>query len=393
MYNAAMDKVFSVSEFLVEINALLAFPVVIEGEVSSFKVNQGKWVFFDLKDEKEEALISCFMTAWNLKTAVEDGMRVRIYGSPRIHAKSGKFSVTVDRVEPVGEGALKRAFELMKKKLESEGLFDEARKRGIPEFPEHIGLIASRDSAACGDFIRILGNRWSGVKVHLYHTQVQGEVAVRQIVEAIGYFSSPEAQPVDVLVIIRGGGSLEDLQAFNSEDVARAIFASRVPTVVGVGHERDESIADYVADVRASTPSNAAERVVPVRQEVLRRIESSTDRVSGLFTTLLAGYQHRIETSVALILRVFGRESDRYLNLVAILKLQLGRFGERLVHYNSAVGLLSRTVVNLNPERLLSRGYAIVRASGKVVKDSASLRKGERLDIRLGKGSVEAVLE
>jgi len=393
MYNAVMDKVFSVSEFLGEINALLSFPVVIEGEVSSFKVNQGKWVFFDLKDEKEEALISCFMTAWNLKTAVEDGMRVRIYGSPRIHVKSGKFSVTVERIEPVGEGALKRAFELMKKKLESEGLFDEARKRAIPEFPEHIGLIASRDSAACGDFIRILENRWSGVTVHLYHTQVQGEAAVGQIVEAVKYFSSSEAPVIDVLVIIRGGGSLEDLQAFNSEDVARAIFGSRIPTVVGVGHERDESIADYVADVRASTPSNAAERVVPVRQEVLRRIEASSSRISGLFTTLLSGYQNRIAASVSLIMRVFARQSDHYLNLVAMLKLHLGRFNDRLVHYNNAVGLLSRTVVNLNPERLLSRGYAIVRASGKVVRDSASLGKGQHLNIRLGKGSVEAVTE
>jgi exodeoxyribonuclease VII large subunit len=388
-----MDKVFSVSEFVSEINALLAFPVAVEGEVSGFSINQGKWVFFDLKDEKEGAMISCFMTAWNLKVALEDGMRVRIYGSPRIHPKSGKFSVTVDRVEPVGEGALKRAYELMRKKLESEGLFAVERKRAIPRFPEHIGLVASRESAACGDFLRILNNRWSGATVHLYHTQVQGETARAQITEAINFFSTPEAPKVDVLAIVRGGGSLEDLQAFNSEDVARAIFASRVPTVVGVGHERDESIADFVADIRASTPSNAAERIVPDRREIVASIKAYTNRASLRYEAMLVDYQHRIIISVNSIFRVLTGQTDRFKNLMSILNVQLGRFGDRLVHYKNAVGLLSRTVANLNPERLLSRGYAIVRSGGKIVKDAARLKKGDTINIRLSKGSLNAVAE
>ena len=388
-----MDKVFSVSEFVNEVNALLAFPVAIEGEVSGFSVNQGKWVFFDLKDEKEEALAPCFMVAWKLKTPIEDGMRVRVYGSPRIHPKSCKFSVTVERVEPVGEGALKRAFELMRKKLESEGLFAYERKRALPRFPEHIGLVASRESAACGDFIRILNNRWSGATVHLYHVQVQGEAARPQITEAINYFSSPEAPQVEVLVIVRGGGSLEDLQAFNSEDVARAIFASRVPTVVGVGHERDESIADYVADVRASTPSNAAERVVPEKREMRLQLGSMADRISSLYQAILVDHQHRIDVSVNAIFRVFTGQADRYLNLMSILKVQLGRFGDRLVHYKGAVDLLSRTVANLNPERLLSRGYAIVRCGGKIVKSASQLKKGDSMNVRLSKGSIDATAE
>ncbi len=388
-----MDKIFSVSEFIGEINALLAFPVAVEGEVSGFGVSQGKWVYFSLKDEKEEAIAPCFMVAWNLKTPIEDGMRVRVYGSPRVYPKSGKFSISVDRVEPVGEGALKRAFDLLKAKLESEGLFALERKRALPRFPERIGVVASRESAAFGDFIRILNNRWSGAVVHLCHVQVQGDGASAQIANAIKYFSTPDAPSVDVIAIMRGGGSLEDLQAFNSEEVARAIFASRIPTVVGVGHERDESIADYVADVRASTPSNAAERIVPSRVDILGQIEANVSHVENSFLALLSDHQHRIMASVATIMRVFTRQSDHYLNLVSIIKLQLGRFGERLVHYKGAVDLLSRTVVNLNPERLLSRGYAIVRSAGKVVKDSASLTKGQRLDIRLGKGSIEAVTE
>jgi len=388
-----MDKVFSVSEFVSEINALLAFPVAIEGEVSGFSVSQGRWVFFSLKDEKEEAIAPCFMVMQNLKTPIEDGMRVRVYGSPRVHPKSGKFSVTVERIEPVGEGALKRAFELMRKKLESEGLFAYERKRAIPRFPEHIGLVASRDSAACGDFMRILNNRWAGVTVHLRHVQVQGEAARAQITEAINYFSSPETPSVDVLVIVRGGGSLEDLQAFNSEDVARAIYASRVPTVVGVGHERDETIADYVADVRASTPSNAAERVVPEKREIALQLDSSAERVVSLYQALLVDHQHRIAVSVNAIFRVLTGQADRYLNLMSILKVQLGRFGDRLVHYKNAVDLLSRTVANLNPERLLSRGYAIVRSGGKIVKDATHLKNGNAINVRLSKGSIDAIAE
>jgi exodeoxyribonuclease VII large subunit len=253
--------------------------------------------------------------------------------------------------------------------------------------------VASRESAACGDFIRILNNRWSGVTVHLQHVQVQGELAREQISDAINFFSTPAAPHVDVLVIIRGGGSLEDLQAFNSEDVARAIYASRVPTVVGVGHERDESIADYVADVRASTPSNAAERIVPSRVEVLGQLASYTSHVDNAFAALLSDHQHRIAASVETIFRIMTGQTDHYLNLVSIIRLQLGRFAERLVHYKSAVDLLSRTVVNLNPERLLSRGYAIVRSDGKIVKDASRLKKGDSLMIRLSKGSADSIVE
>lgn len=385
-----MDKVFSVSEFVSEINALLAFPVAIEGEVSGFSVSQGRWVFFSLKDEKEDAIAPCFMVVQNLRTPIEDGMRVRIFGSPRVHPKSGKFSVTVERIEPVGEGALKRAYELMRKKLESEGLFAYERKRALPRFPERIGLIASRDSAAYGDFIRILNNRWSGATVHLYHSQVQGEAARGQITEAVNYFSSPEAAPVDVLVIVRGGGSLEDLQAFNSEEVARAIYASRIPTIVGVGHERDESIADYVADVRASTPSNAAERVVPDKREMRATVEALAGSIGSLYQALLVDHQHRIANSVNAIFRVLTGQTDRYYNLMSILKVQLGRFGDRLVHYKGAVDLLGRTVANLNPERLLSRGYAIVRSGGKIVKDATRLEKGNKIEVCLHKGNIEA---
>lgn len=385
-----MEKVFSVSEFVAEVNALLAFPVAIEGEVSSYRVNQGKWVFFDLKDEKAEALVNCFSVVWKLNVPLEDGMRVRVYGTPKIFEKSGKFSITVDRVEPVGEGALKRAFELMKKKLESEGLFSASRKRQLPPFPRSIGLVASRESAAAGDFLRIMDDRWCGTEVHLHHVQVQGEGAKDQLVSAIRFFSSPEAPEVEALAIIRGGGSAEDLYAFNSEEVARAIYASRIVTIVGVGHERDETIADFVADVRASTPTNAAERLFPKRSEVQSALDHLVARTESRFEATLALTRHRIVSDVEAVFHALSRSSGRYRALVEVLKAQLGRFAERLVHYKGSVEFLSRSVVNLNPERLLARGYSIVRKDGRIVRDASVLGVGDGIDVRFGKGEVEA---
>ncbi len=389
-YNAAMDKVFSVSEFIAEVNAAVAFPVAVEGEVSGFNISQGRWVFFDLKDEKEESKVGCFMGAWKLKTALEDGMRVRVFGIPKVHERSGKFSITVDRIDLVGEGALKRAYELLFKKLEAQGLFAEARKRSIPRFPERIGLIASRESAAYSDFMRILGNRWGGVEVLLAHVHVQGAEAVRQIMGALKYFGTPGAPEVDVLVLIRGGGSLEDLQAFNSEEVAQAIYGSRVPVVVGVGHEPDVSIADYVADVRASTPSNAAERVVPDRREVLSQVNYFTGMIRSGFERLLTDHQHRIHASVEAMSRVVQREVARFDRLMDSLGAYLRRVSETLVHYKDKVELMVRSLKNVHPETVLARGYAIVRSSGKIVKDASAAPTGSAIEVRLHKGDLNA---
>jgi exodeoxyribonuclease VII large subunit len=265
-------QIISVTEFVSIINETLAFAypqVTIEGEVSSFKVNQGKFVFFDLKDEAN--VLSCFMMVHQLKMPIEDGMKVRVTGTPKV-TKFSKFSLTVRAVELAGEGELRRAMELLKKKLEGEGLFDQARKRPIPKFPVRLGLITSGASAAYADFIKILNARWSGVEVLLADVSVQGAAAPDQIVGALEYFNTLR-DPVDVLVLIRGGGSLEDLAAFSTEPVARAVAASRTPIIVGVGHEVDFSLADYAADLRAATPTDAARLVVPDRHETEARVE------------------------------------------------------------------------------------------------------------------------
>ena len=289
-------QTLSVSQFVQGLNAALEealFPygAAIEGEVAEYRVSQDKWVWFLLKDAT--AVVSCFSTVWQLRQPLEDGMKVRVHGLPKVHPKSGKFSVNVDRVEMVGEGALKRAFELLKKKLDAEGLFAPGRKRALPRIPERVGLIASTESAAYSDFLRILGNRWGGLKIQAAHVQVQGRDAVRDIVGAFAYFNAhPEL--AEVLVLTRGGGAMEDLHAFNSEEVVRAIFGSKIPVVVGVGHERDETLADYVADVRASTPSNAAERLVPDRRDVERELDACVRGVEHGFEKTIVVRSQRL---------------------------------------------------------------------------------------------------
>lgn len=407
--------VYEVSEYIRFLNesfAAIVDParVAVEGEVSSFGVSQGKYVRFDLKDR--DGLMNCFLMLFNLRVDLEDGMRIRVYGVPRIYQKYGKLSISVSRIELVGEGALRRAYELMKRRLEEEGLFAPERKRPIPRFPEHIGLIASRESAACGDFLRILGNRWGGVRVSLAHVQVQGEPAVRQIVSAFRAMNALADLP-QAIVLTRGGGSLEELGAFNSEEVARAIYSSRAPVVCGVGHERDESIADFVADLRASTPSNAAELVVPDRREIgyavgslAERIETAMDsgisdkraglaRSAGRLEAYVMGEMHRVERTVARFRGAFRefaataasrrRELARVsVSLESAADRWLGSLGDRLAS-------AERLLATLDPKAVLRRGYAIVTGpSGAVVRDAAAVRAGDRIGITLHKGSVEA---
>ncbi len=408
-----MEK-YSVTEFINHLNAAFTaavFPhgVAIEGEIAEYRVSQGKWIWFLLKDE--ESTLSCFATTWKLRQPLEDGMQVRVLGMPKVHPRSGKFSINVDRVEPVGEGALRRAFELLKKELDKEGLFDAGRKRGLPRFPERIGLIASRESAAYSDFLRILGNRWGGVEVNSAHVQVQGKDAVNTIVRAFDYFNA-HSELAEVLVLTRGGGSLEDLHAFNSEGVARAVYASKIPVICAVGHERDESLADYVADMRASTPSNAAEIVVPDRTEFMVELESNVGQLTALMGEELSARQMKVERAVRRIentvvssvdafkhrLRDLSDAFSAFATNVVVLSRGCDSLTKRLMdevgdwHTRNAQELASRerVLTSLDPKKVLRRGYAIVRAGGRALKDSSKLKVGESIDVQLHEGLLEA---
>lgn len=338
------DLRLSVSDFIALTNQTLeyAYPsVTIEGEVASFKVNQGKFVFFDLKDSG--ASVGCFMTVWQLRLPIEDGMKVIVTATPKL-TQWGKFSLTIKSIRPTGEGALKKSFELLRAKLENEGLFADERKRALPSLPQHVAVISSTQAAGYADFVKILNDRWGGLQVDVAHVQVQGEAAPDQIIKALQYFNERDTLP-EVIVIIRGGGSADDLAAFNDELLVRAIATSRVPTLVGVGHEVDISLADMVADVRAATPSNAAQLLVPDRTEIIRRVRAQVQSLLPRTEQAIAGEQVAVKKQLDLALRAID---------------------QRALHYDTQLASLRRVLAELDPRRVLERGYALIRGTIEV---------------------------
>lgn len=342
-----MSPKFSVSDFVAVTNQTLeyAYPMVeIEGEVASFKVNQGKFVFFDLKDEG--ASVGCFMMLFQLRVPIEDGMKVIVTATPKL-TQWGKFSLTVKAIRPSGEGSLKKSFELLKAKLDKEGLFAPERKRALPEIPKHIAVVSSVQAAGYADFIKILNDRWGGLTVDVASVTVQGADAPDQIIRALNYFNTQEDLP-EVIVIIRGGGSADDLSAFNDEKLVRAVAGSRVPILTGIGHEIDLSLCDLVADVRAATPSNAAQIIVPDRRDVVRatrmKAQSLVPHITNKVDRLKQQCEGKIDGAV-------GQTEQR-----------IGKYQERLLHTR-------RLLAEFDPVRVLERGYALIR--GEVTVGSA----------------------
>jgi exodeoxyribonuclease VII large subunit len=288
--------VWKVSELTERLRELLEaeFPDVwIEGEVSNYHAAQSGHLYFTLKDARSQIRCVCFRDqARGLKFRPEDGLHVTVRGSLGVYELRGEYQVYVSHIEPVGLGALQLAFEQLKKKLESEGLFDEARKRPVPVLPRCVGVVTSPTGAAVRDILRVLKRRFANLHVQIYPVKVQGEGAAKEIVAGVRHFN--RVKFADVLILARGGGSLEDLWAFNEEIVARAIAESEIPVITGVGHETDFTIADFVADLRAPTPSAAAEIVVRSRQEFERHIAEHYGRLVHHMRYLLSERRHRV---------------------------------------------------------------------------------------------------
>jgi exodeoxyribonuclease VII large subunit len=353
------QPLYSVSDFIAVLNQTLEFAypsVEIEGEVASFKVNQEKFVFFDIKDSTGS--IGCFMTIWQLRVPIKDGMKVIVSAVPKL-TQWGKFSLTVKSIRPSGEGALKKSFELLKIKLEKEGLFAPERKRLLPIIPQHIAVISSTGAAGYADFIKILNDRWGGLIVDVANVQVQGRESPDQIIKAIEYFNQQEKLP-EVIVIIRGGGSADDLSTFNDEPLVRVVAGSRIPTLVGVGHETDQSLADMVADVRASTPSNAAVILVPDKNEIIRNSKMQIDSLVSRIVQMIEQQEIEIKSQLIKIL-------DKIENAV----------NEHLI----SVSNLKNILMQLDPKKVLDRGYAIVRGL---------IKTGLTIEIETNKAILEA---
>ncbi len=332
----------SVSDFVALVNQTFdyAMPnIVIVGEVSGYNVRQGKWVRFKLKDE--HSAVDFFGSVFQVRQPIEDGMIIAVVGRPRLSDKWG-FSVSIQSVQPVGEGSIKRSFELLKKRLEAEGLFDDSRKRQLPELPSYVGVISSTQSAGFTDFIKILNERWGGMRVDVAHTLVQGVNAPAQIIRAIEYFNSA-GEPPEVVVIVRGGGDADDLAAFNDEALVRAIAASRIPTLVGVGHEIDTTLADLASDLRAATPTNAAQLLVPDRRELIERSRAIVQRI-------IPTLERRLEDSRRDAVNIMQVPERLIMERLKALKDETAHTLELLRQYDPAI--------------ILERGYALVR--GKV---------------------------
>ena len=355
-----MTPQLSVSDFVAITNQTLeyAYPLVeIEGEVASFKVNQGKFVFFDLKDAG--ASVGCFMMLFQLRVPIEDGMKVIVSASPKL-TQWGKFSLTVKAIRPSGEGSLKKSFELLRAKLDKEGLFAPDRKRPLPTIPERVAVISSPQAAGYADFIKIVGDRWGGLRIDVAAVTVQGADAPDQIIRALGYFNEQEELP-EAIVIIRGGA--DDLAAFNDEQLVRAVAASRVPVLTGIGHEVDESLVDLVADLRAATPSNAAQLLVPDRHDVIRSMRL---RVQGVVPHVV----RELEAARAVITQQLQHAAEQSENRVE-------RARQLLIQAHKLLD-------QLDPVRVLERGYALVRGR---------LQVGEIITVELQNAIVKAKVE
>lgn len=362
--------VFAVSDFVAVFNQTLelAYPeAIIIGELANFRVSKNRWVYFDLKDES--ATLKFFGTIYKLPGPLEDGLMLQVEATPRLHPQFG-FSLNVQSIKPVGEGSLRRAAALLEAKLKTEGLFDESRKRSLPYPPVKIGLITSSEAAAYTDFIKIANQRWTGLQINLIDVQVQGESSPRQIVDAIEYFNQLSIMP-EVLVIIRGGGNAEDLAAFNTEVVTRAVAASRIPTLVAIGHEIDVSLAELAADKRASTPSNAAELLVPDKVQVSLNLRTASQTLGQSLEQVVQVGQSNIKQQV----------------------LRLNHIIVQLINQNKLfLSTKNELLQAVNPKYILQRGFAIIREekNGTVIKSIKSLSAKQAISIQLKDGQAFA---
>jgi exodeoxyribonuclease VII large subunit len=418
------DHVYTVSEVneIVKTALEVAFPQVwVEGEVSGYKKAASGHVFFSLKDEK--SVIKAVMwqsTARKVAFDLKDGLKVVCRGKISVYEPRGDYQLYVDQVEPKGKGALQLAFEQLKEKLRAEGLFDEKRKRKLPLRPKTIGVVTSPTGAAIRDILRILERRYAKLHVVIYPARVQGEGAAADIVEGIDALG---ARPgIDVLIVGRGGGSIEDLWAFNEEPVARAIARSPVPVISAVGHEVDFTIADFVADVRASTPSAAAEMVIETEEAFAEKIASGTRRLGELlryaiqdrrgdvdelarnrifenFRVKLANLARRVddlETRGRNVLRAERQAIAEHKGVALLAVERLGNLLRRTVGEHRATwDRLSAALNALSPLGVLKKGYTLVWKDGglRLARRIEDVAAGETVQVSFFKGEFSARVE
>ncbi|HTY58488.1 MAG TPA: exodeoxyribonuclease VII large subunit [Bacteroidota bacterium] len=387
----------TVSDLTRKIKQILesGFPsIAVQGEISNFKRHSSGHLYFTLKDEG--AQLPCVM--WRSRAATlpfvpEDGMKVIAGGRISVYEVRGSYQLDAQSIRQLGAGELQAAFEKLKEKLGAEGLFDPGRKRPLPRFPHSIGIVTSPTGAVLQDIRNVIGRRFPGVELILNPVRVQGSGAAPEIAAALDDFS--RFGRVDIVLLARGGGSLEDLWPFNEEVVARAIARSRVPVVSAVGHETDFTIADFVADLRAPTPSAAAEIVVPDRRELLENVADSWYRIEQAVLGLVSDKRERIHNllnSYAFnrpvdLLRQHSQHVDEVLR--ALHRVAGHAFALTAAGRDS----LEQRLRALDPRLALKRGYAIVRKQGAIVSSASGLHPRDRVDVEFRDGTVRSTID
>jgi exodeoxyribonuclease VII large subunit len=398
--HSAPEPVLTVSQLTAEIKDMLetAFGNVwVCGEISNFSRPSSGHCYFTLKDETAQLRAVIWRTAAGKLTCdLADGLEVICQGHLDLYPPRGSYQLVVERLLPKGLGALERALRQLRDKLAAEGLFDKVHKKPLPPFPRRVAFVTSPTGAAIRDFLQVLRRRWQGTDIWIVPVRVQGPGSAQEIAAAIAAVNQL-AHPPDILVVGRGGGSLEDLWAFNEEPVVRAIFASRIPVVSAVGHEIDVTLSDLVADVRALTPSEAAERVVPSIEDIRQRLAEHRQRLVAALRGRAAHARSRLSSLAAH--GIFRRPLDR-LHLLSqrvdeLHARQARALDNKLTIARRRTDTLAGRLAALNPTAVLHRGYSITRRTrdGALVRTPADAPPGEGLTTRLGDGEITSIVE
>ncbi len=400
MNNDRTSTVLTVSQLTAQIKAALEdrFPAVwVSGEISNLSRPHSGHVYLTLKDENAQIRAAIWRgAAGRIRFDVQDGLQVICQGEIDVYPPRGSYQLIIRAIEPLGEGALQLALRQLRARLSAEGLFDEARKRPLPRFPRRIAFVTSPTGAAIRDFLEVVRRRWRGAHVLVIPARVQGDGAAEEIVRGIQVANALIESP-DVLIVGRGGGSLEDLWCFNEEIVVRAIHASRIPVVSAVGHEIDVTLSDLVADVRALTPSEAAERVVPSADEIAAGLKSAAERLTAALRSRAQSARERLDALATR--RVFRRPFDVVHDLARRLDemdLRVSRaLAVQLDRSRQRTAALAGRLESLSPLAVLARGYSVTQlaASGEILRDASAVAPGDLLATRLARGQVVSTVD
>lgn len=382
------ERVFSVGDYLDLINVALGdFKGKVQGEVSSLDI-RGNYLFFGLKDKEGASLINCFMWQSNYRLCgveIAEGMEIIVGGQPEIYKASGRMTFRAETVELVGEGALKKAYDELKKKLDKEGLFAQERKRAIPEFPEKIGLITSKTGAVIHDFLNNIGK--FGYKIKFIDSRVEGQQAVQDLLRSVRYFKD---QDIDVLVIIRGGGSLESLQAFNNEILTREIANFPKPVIAGIGHDKDVPLLALTADMMASTPTAVTKILNSSWERALAKTQIYERDIFNHFRNKLVEKKDKIRWASDIIAGRFGLIFETFKKVDDGLRRAIEKIGYAIKHKNKWLDESMKLLQAFSPERQLKLGYSLVYSGKKLIRSVNEVAKGDEIDIKLHDGKIRA---